>query len=85
MKTTFSYFPGMFEKTAPVKIIKKKSKIANTPLKGSVGDFSCFSVNSSIVSYKQEMCNLYRENTNENKQFEGTKTWISNSYLIRQS
>ena len=27
MKTTFSYFPGMFENPAPAKIIKKKNKI----------------------------------------------------------
>ena len=27
MKTTFSYFPGMFENPTPAKIIKKKSKI----------------------------------------------------------
>ena len=27
MKTTFSYYPGMFENPAPAKIILKKSKI----------------------------------------------------------
>ena len=34
MKTTFSYFPGMFEKTEPVKIIKKNQKSRTLPLKG---------------------------------------------------
>ena len=29
--------------------------------------------------------NMRRERTNENKQFEETKTWIFNSYLIRHS
>ena len=27
MKTTFSYFPGMFENPEPAKILKKKSKL----------------------------------------------------------
>ena len=32
MKTTFSYFPGMFENPAPAKIIKKKLKICGGSL-----------------------------------------------------
>ena len=44
------------------------------------------SVNFSIAFYKHEMCNsLLQRNHKEDEQFKLTKTWISNSYLIRQN